>query len=303
MTSKDKCDLLAGEIKKILANGLALSREVVHYIDSTFSHPSIAELQTVLQDDSNCERDSLIELLFFPDEFIQAQLEELLENHSYQKHDGVNVSSRLCAPPLLIALHFPDTRGMLNLAVPTAACAQFVSRLNIAAHPDRRLIAAINTHLTEKLRPIAKVKIRNSRFAPAENKIDFLCQLVENLASENRDFLLCLSFALGFLEEFSDNTNIFQTMMTQKKFYLKNLKKTEQFEAQFQSSNMETLLMQGKRASYFDKAAAREKMLLIDKISRAVFGKTQFFDLAPVDQEFLELHSADDIQGIIRLLS
>jgi len=303
MNSENKCDMLAAEIKKILAIGLTLSREVVHYIDSTFSNPSVEELQTVLQDDSNCERDSLIELLFFPDESIQAQLEEFLEYHSYQKRDDINVSSRLCAPPLLIALHFPDTRGMLNLAVPAAACAQFVSRLNIAAHPDRRLIAAINNHLAVKLRPIAKVKIRNSRFAPTEKKIDFLSQLVEKLASENRDFLMCLSFVLGFLEEFSDNADVFQTLMTQKRFYLKNLKKTEQFEAQFQSSNMETLLMQGKRASYFDKAAARQRMLLIDKISRAVFGRTQFFDLAPVDQEFLELHSADDIQGIIRLLS
>ena len=61
--------------------------------------------------------------------------------------------------------------------------------------------------------------------------------------------------------------------------------------------------MQGKRASYFDKADAREKMLLIDKISRAVFGRTQFFDLAPAQQELLELHTADDIEGIMRLFS
>ena len=90
--------------------------------------------------------------------------------------------------------------------------------------------------------------------------------------------------------------------MIQKRFYLKNLKKTEQFEAQFQKSNMETLLMQGKRASYFDKADAREKMLIIDKISRAIFGRTEFYDLAPAQKELVELHSTDDIEKVMKIL-
>ena len=303
MKSEDKCDLLAAEIQKILANGLTLSREVVDYIDSTFSNPSIPDLQAILQDDDDCEKDSLVELLLFPDESTQTQLEKLLENHPYQKEDEIRVASRLCRAPFSIALYFPDNRGKLAMEIPASACAQLVSRLNISRHPDQRLIAALDQYVNKKLQSVAKVKIRNSRLAPTEKKINFFCRLFENQASEDRDFLKCLSFALGFLEELPDEADIFEAMMTQKRLYLTNLKKTEQFEAQFQKSNMETLLMQGKRASYFNKADAREKMLLIDKVSRAVFGQTQFFDLAPGEQELLELHSTDDIEGIIRLLS
>ena len=52
MDSEEKCHRLADEIRKILGNGVTLSSEVIHYIDSTFSNPTTTELQTILQDDS-----------------------------------------------------------------------------------------------------------------------------------------------------------------------------------------------------------------------------------------------------------
>ena len=57
MESQNKCEALADEIKKILSKGITLSSEVIHYIDSTFSNPTTTELQTILQDDSNCEKE------------------------------------------------------------------------------------------------------------------------------------------------------------------------------------------------------------------------------------------------------
>ena len=302
MPFQDKCDLLAAEIKRVLARGITLSREVVDYIDSTFSNPSISELQDILQDDTDCEKDSLEDLLFFPDEATQAQLEAFLENYTYAKEEEIKVASRLCRSPFSINIYFPDDRGSLKLEMPDTACEQLVSRLNISRHADRRLVASVNQHINTELQEVVKVKLRNSRFVPTEKKIAFLCSLFEKLDSLNLDFLKCLSFALEFVEELSEQTDIFQTLMIRKRFYLKNLKKTEQFEAQFQKSNMETLLMQGKRASYFDKADAREKMLIIDKISRAVFGRTEFYDLAPAQQELVELHSTDDIEKVMKIL-
>ena len=85
MNSEEKCEMLADEIKAIISEGIALSDDVVHYIDSTFSSPTIKELQAILDDDSNCEGDTLMELLFFPDESIQVRLEQALERCRPQK--------------------------------------------------------------------------------------------------------------------------------------------------------------------------------------------------------------------------
>ncbi|MCK5205289.1 MAG: hypothetical protein KAR15_15505, partial [Desulfobacterales bacterium] len=69
MESKNK--QLADRIIDILQSGLTMNADTLHYIDSTFSNPSIGELEELLQDESSCETDSLIELLFFPDESVQ----------------------------------------------------------------------------------------------------------------------------------------------------------------------------------------------------------------------------------------
>ena len=87
MAQEEKCELLADEIKAIISEGIVLSDDVVHFIDSTFSNPTINELQAILDDDTNCEGDTLMELLFFPDETIQVRLEEMLEQCRPQKED------------------------------------------------------------------------------------------------------------------------------------------------------------------------------------------------------------------------
>jgi len=60
-----KCFLLAGKIERIFRDGFVLSDDIMHYIDSTFSNPSINELEEIIYDEHNCERDPLIELIFF----------------------------------------------------------------------------------------------------------------------------------------------------------------------------------------------------------------------------------------------
>jgi len=83
MNAPEKCILLAERIVKILREGIYIDSDVMHFIDSTFSNPCINELEEVITDDSDCESDPLIELIFFPDEDIQAKLEDLLESHNY----------------------------------------------------------------------------------------------------------------------------------------------------------------------------------------------------------------------------
>ena len=77
--------LLAEKIEQIFREGFVLSDDITHYIDSTFSNPSINELEEIINDEHNCERDSLIELLFFPDDSMQVKLEEFLESEDFKR--------------------------------------------------------------------------------------------------------------------------------------------------------------------------------------------------------------------------
>ena len=144
---RSKCVLLAEKIKVILQDGFKLSSKVLHFIDSTFYFPSIKNLKEIIQDPSNCERDTLVELIFFPDESIQIRLEELLESEHYQKDDEEKVCNLLLSQKLETAISFPDDRDSTELIMPNSAVNPFISRLNISKKIDKRLIWGI--HLTK----------------------------------------------------------------------------------------------------------------------------------------------------------
>jgi hypothetical protein len=65
---------------------------------------------------------------------------------------------------------------------------------------------------------------------------------------------------------------------------------------------VETLLLRGKRVPYVDTADARKKIQMIDRISLAVFGKTDFFDLMPAAEQSIRLESKEDIDKLIKEL-
>jgi len=303
MNSEEKCLQLADEIRKILNRGVTLGDDVVHYIDSTFSNPTIEELQAILHDDSNCEKDSLIELLFFPDETMQLELEEMLENLQLGKQNENKVRDALCRESLQVNMRLPEGRGSLNLNLPHEVAPGFIARLHISRHLHEKLREAINKYAEEDTRLDYKVKIRNSRFSFTENNIKFLCIFFEKLKPQSHDFSTCLDFVLSFMDELEEDRDLYPALVAKKRFYLRSLQKAKKLESQLQKNNLETLLSQGKRVILVDKADARKKMLIIDRISRAIFGKTEYFeDLHPAGGN-IELRSDQDIQDIIKTLS
>jgi hypothetical protein len=305
MTSEEKCARLVAEIRNILGNGITLSGDVIQYINSTFSNPTLEELQTLLLDDSNCEKDSLLELLFFPDESMQFQLEGLLETLRLRQLDESNVQNLLCREPLQAVFRFPDRSAILKLFLPQEVAPVLISRLHIAKHLDPKLCAAVNNHAASAVRNRYKLKIRNSRFSSDVNKIQFLCDFFERMEPESHDFNECLDFALSLLDEINENTEVYRALMAKKKFYLRSLEKAKQMDVQLQKNNPETLLLEGKRVILVDKADARKKMLIIDRISRAVYGKTEYFEDFHLAEDHLEvrLDQDRDIQDIIKQLS
>jgi hypothetical protein len=303
MDSEKKCNQLAEKIRKILGGGITLGSDVVHYIDSTFSNPTVEQLQAILHDDSNCEKDSLMELLFFPDESMQLGLEATLENFQLGKPDEEKVLDTLCREALQVYMCLPEDRGVINLFLPNEVAQGFIARLHISKHLDGKLLEIIDKHADEDARNGYKVKIRNSRFSPGENKIQFLCDFFEKLESQSDDFNICLDFSLSFLDELTEDQDLYQALMAKKRFYLRSLQKAKKLETQLQKNNLETLLSQGKRVILVDKADARKKMQIIDRISRAVFGKTECSEPFHSGEKHIELSVNQNAEDIIRILS
>jgi hypothetical protein len=303
MKLKDKNKKVAEKIIDILRSGLMINVDTQHYIDSTFSNPSVGEFEELLQDESNCETDSLMELLFFPDESVQLQLEEMIEDTHFQRRDEQKIQNHVCASSLQTQFRFADGRGTLEVRVAPSNAAQFIERLNLSRSPHAKIRSAVARHVQPGLQTRCKVKLRNNRPVTSPEKISFLQAFFEKLRVDNDEFFDYLDFTLSFLEELKDKPNMFQALMARKKFYFQSLQKAKKLDIQLTQHNVETLLLGGKRISYVDKADARKKIQIIDRISLAVFGKTESFDLMAADEQSITLESKSDIDKLMKELS
>lgn len=265
-------------IETIWRQGLTLTPDALHYIDSTFSNPSLPELEEILGDDANCEKDSLLELIFFPDPALQVQLEDLLESGNFQVEDEEKISRRLAAKKLQTTLLFPAGRGRLPLAVPGWAIGRFISHLNIFKKPDPALVDAIRRYVPQAHQALCKVKLRNARFDFTANKISFLTVFFKKMAVDFKIVIDAYEFLLSFFEELEDDSDLYRALGRKKRFYFQNLQKSQRFRAQLKDSNMETLYLQGVRIPYFNTDEARRRIGQIDRICYAMFGQNDFLE-------------------------
>jgi len=268
-----KCFLLAGKIERIFRDGFVLSDDIMHYIDSTFSNPSINELEEIIYDEHNCERDPLIELIFFPDELVQIKLEEFLESKDFKKKDEEKVINYILNKKLLTTIHFPENKGSIKFIVPELSALQFVSRLNISRKLNERLLKAINKFVPDKRRTTVKVKLRNAMTVLSENKIKFLCSFFEKLKVEEDYFFKCLDFVPDFFDGIKDDKNILQSLLDKKELYFQDLQKAVKFEELLNKNNMETLISRGVRIPHVSKEDVMNNIVIIDTITLAVYGK------------------------------
>ncbi len=302
MTPKNKNVQIADKIRDILQGGLAINADTQHYIDSTFSNPSIEELETLLQDESSCETDSLMELLFYPDEAVQLQLEDLLQDVQLQPEDENSIQAQVCSQSFQTRFRFRDGRGTMKMAVSPDNVDAFIQRLNLSRSLDPKIRAAIGQHIRQALQTRCQIRLRNAKPITAPDKIVFLQSFFEKIKLDDDAFFEYLDFILSFLGDLRKKTDIFKALMTYKKIYFRGLQKAAKLEKQLTTHNVETLLLGGTRLAHMDKADARKKIQMIDRISLAVFGKTDFFDLIPADGQSITLEGTDDINKLIQKL-
>jgi hypothetical protein len=268
---------LAASLKEIIARGFVIDAGTQRFIDSTFSHPSAAEVLAILADESNCERDSLVELVFFPDETMQVGLETQLEAADLDPKDEKCLCAILLSEPQDTALVFAAAHETVALEMPQPALECFVARLHLAFRLDGRLRRMIDQRIDPGLGDIIKVKLRNSGIQFTEHQVEFLAQCVSCLDTRQHDYLPCLSLILSVCPQIGPTTDIYRLLSDLKRSCFQGLEKAEEFQHRLSRSNMETLMLQGFRPAFIDPADVRMKMRLIDRICQAVFGRSKYF--------------------------
>lgn len=276
--TSDKNRLLAREIHGIFSRGIRLGPDVCRYMDAVFTAPSAEELLVILNDVSDPDRDSLVELIFFPDPAHQIQLEPLLQRHDYEDSDGPKVLEALMAEAPQALLIFEDGRGRIQIPVPRDECGQFIARLNISQLIPEPLVEAISQNVAPEDQDRMKVRLRNARFTPSGAQTDFLVRFFRHIVADTEQLLEYLDLLLEILRDLPEDADIFAGLMARKRFYFKSIRQGEKLAEYLEKENIETLIAQGFRIPHIDIADARHKMAMLDRIGYAIFGKSEYMD-------------------------
>jgi len=277
MDEQENYLMLARRIAAILKDGIDLGPDMAHFIDSTFNHPTLKDLQAILDDESNCERDSLEELIVFPDESVQMTLEDFITQNPLTPEDQGRAVDALLALVPVLPVRLWDRVGRLNMILSHHAAEQLILRLNIGCRLTPELLQAVEQLEDEKDRRRCRVRLRNARCEFSPERIDFIRRVLSRRGTLSDDLFIILDFVLGLFDEFEAHGDIYAALMKKKRFYLRSLQKAAQFEEHIRHNNMETLMLQGVRAPLCSREDTLVKMGLIDRISMTVFGKTEFY--------------------------
>lgn len=267
---EDDCARVASRIRDMLARGVTLGPEVLHFIDSTCFNPTAAELAAVAADESASERDPLLALLFAPDAAFQVELEETLAG---RRLDEERVAGLLCRPPLQVRFRFPDAREALGLEMTPPLARHFVSQLRIERSIPADLSQALESAADAGERHRARVLIRNARVQLTDETMAFLRDCLTQVGLRDGQAWECLSCALDVLADGQPPADIFQALADRKRWLVKALTRGRKQGELLGQANIETLISQGARLTVIDEEDTRRRIGCIDRICAAVFGR------------------------------
>lgn len=275
---KPGTDDLGNIITELLGAGIPVSDDVMHYIDSTFLNPTMDEFRKILADPSNCEAETVIELLLFPDPDFQAKLEPLLAAGDYSEADVGSALRHILLKNPEITVTFPDGRGSIPIHPPESTIRQFMARLNITKKINPQLLDTLSRVITDKTEDLRiRVMLRNCRREFSEAGVSFLCTCIEKMYPVSGFFWEACAFLLNFFEYTEPGDTIYHHLMQEKKRILKSIAQVDKNQKAMETNSMELLMLRGVNFLTIDIEAARKKIVLIDHICISIFGKTESF--------------------------
>jgi hypothetical protein len=300
-TAQNNLNRLFTSIASSIEGSGTLSGAILDYIEATLFSPDPDALAVFLADETDCDRDSLLDLIFFPDHRVQIGMEAMLEASCFSEDDETALHRRLDDEPVYSEIKMPDGHALVRILVPDFIKTQYLKRLNITWHIDPGVSAAIEKGTSAKLATIARVRLRNANMKFSPESIRFLCLFFERMPDSDGDYLPCLELVIPILEAAQDKTDGYELLADRKRRLFRGLQQIDRFETLLSKSNMETLMLQGIRAPQASREDLVNQMRRIDRICFHLFGKTEII-ASPIEATIQQISDLDTPAAAVKSL-
>ncbi len=285
---KDSSYSLATEIYHHLSQGTTLTTDIIHYIQTTFGLSRPWEICQVILDDNNCEQESLLELIFFPDKEMQIALEKTLAKGQFGSSDHQDILHHLMDLNPEIPIYLESGEHLLTILLPENTASKFINRLYIHNHPDPYLISLIESLFPEKEQLTIRINLRHKTSSQNDDILNFLKQFFK-IYSRSRDiFWEYFDFILNFLEELEKESDIFEALIKKRISLEETLLQAQRQEDLLRKQTMETLILQGQRILCLNPDTVKRSLEIIDDIAFRLFGHIFFDNLSSPHELDLE---------------
>lgn len=257
---------LARRIIGIIAAGFKLSDQAWHFISTTAPKPDPDGLKALLKPPYSDDSEPVVQLLFYPDEQMQIELEVSLAREPVSEDDQRCLIACLERQKLPTTIYMPQIDQGFETLFPADLVPEFVARLCLTKTLDPDLAETIAAHLPEPLGLTVRVRLRNAPARLSKPHLAFLKKVFACLPADTRDYLGCVDFLLDFLAACPRSEPVEAHIRTHYLKYYQQLKAAIAFEARMLQSNPETLFAQGVRQPYLDKAKIRNQITRIEQI-------------------------------------
>ncbi len=275
-------DRLAAWLRAILARGFTVGADTLGFIESALPAAGAGDPGALFAEDAGAEAESVLALLFFPDEAVQLELEELLAGQALTPEQVEVLAARLVAPPIAVVFELPNGRGRLELTLTAARARQWVEHLRLTRAVPRALEAAIAATLSSPDAIRWRLIWRNARCRPTPAAVDFLGRLLSAFDGRERQGRAGLEFLLEFLRETGADADIYRCLAARKRRLADTLVRHRRQQAELARGTMETLIARGGRLVAVDVEETRRQMAWIDRACLVAFGRIEAIDF-PAD--------------------
>jgi hypothetical protein len=261
-----QCRILADEIQKIFSDGIALDERLFRFLSSRGDATTPASITSLLANDGDCEAESLMALIFAPDEAMQKRLEPILDAMPFRTEDEAALTDMLIEKRPDAKLLFPKDTPPVTVSVPEQTIEPLVAKLHISRTLDFRIKEAIDTvsNLTDSVG--IKVRLRNAGLPFTESAVAFWQLFFSQMDPTSPDFFSDVDFALSFLGNNQTETDYRSALYEMRRNLDRQIDRGRQFESALRNGNMETMMLQGERPPAIDVMEALRQIEKIDNL-------------------------------------
>ncbi len=274
MESRDIFQSFARLLRELLAQGFPFGSELKNYTELTLGTAEFGQVREVLEDEDNCERDPLLDLLLFPDAALKSSLEALLPDTEEQRRLPALLLEEFTADPPESGVLFPDSGQSIRFRLSPDLAQRFLGRLHLDTLIAPRILQAVGEFGAD-MRFHLRTRLRCVRKPLSDGDVELICGFCQRFPAPEQIFSRHFDLLLNILESIGEGQDPFQGLMSQKRLTHQMIKQVEDFQQKLQREPIEALMMRGERCPSIDIDAAMEQMAQIDRISLALFGRTE----------------------------